>query len=132
MKHVRIPKMSLTTLVSVFALFLFAFGIITGVVGLDFKGAFSSASQTIPKGARVMGICRTPSQNCLPVYSTAARSFNQRPIGYQQNGARGTVVGYSGGVFTSWLSSQRFERYTVNFDSGTDGWVDRSQLLYPY
>jgi hypothetical protein len=44
MKHrFKTPKIALSTLVSVFALFLFAFGIMTGVVDLDFTGAFSSA-----------------------------------------------------------------------------------------
>ncbi|MEK7151012.1 MAG: hypothetical protein AAB783_02325 [Patescibacteria group bacterium] len=44
MKHrFKTPKIPLSTLVSVFALFLFAFGILTGVVNLDFMGAFSSA-----------------------------------------------------------------------------------------
>ncbi|MEK7576897.1 MAG: hypothetical protein AAB482_04375 [Patescibacteria group bacterium] len=41
--HFRLPKISLTALVSVFALFLFAFGILTGVVNLDFTGSFTSA-----------------------------------------------------------------------------------------
>ena len=41
--HIKVPKVSLTVLVSVFALFLIAFGVITGVVDLNFKGTVTSA-----------------------------------------------------------------------------------------
>jgi hypothetical protein len=40
---ISIPKIPLSILVSVFALFLFAFGVLTGVVQLDFKNTTSAA-----------------------------------------------------------------------------------------
>ena len=44
MRHsFKLPKIALSTLVSVFALFLLAFGVATGVVNLDFGGALSAA-----------------------------------------------------------------------------------------